>query len=150
MSQLGIKNISKKSYSGTFDGVIYEFKAGELKLMDPVVAMHLSGASNLAAIGGYALKVVPMADIPEELRKEPETKTHTLTGVKSISGKPVEIMYDGKIFKFSKSDVTFLHKDIAAELISRSFENGKPTLAETKPEPAKSAPNKGKDKEENK
>jgi len=148
MSQLGIKNTSKKSYAGTYDGVIYEFKAGELKLMDPEIAMHLSGASNLAAIGGYALKVVPMADIPEELRKEPETKTHTLTGVKSISGKLVEIMYDGKIFKFGKSEVTFLHKDVAAELIARSFENGKPTLAETKPEVAKAEANKKEDKKE--
>jgi len=133
MAQLGIKNVSKKLFAGTFDGVIHEFKAGELKLLDPVVAMHLSGASNQAAIGGYALKIIPLEDIPEELRKEPETKIDSLMGLKAID-KSVEIMFDGRIWKFPKGDVVFAHKEVASQLIARSIEDGKPTLAEAKPE----------------
>lgn len=153
MAQLGIKNVSKKSFSGTYDGVIYEFKAGELKLMDPEVAVHLAGASNQAAIGAYALKIVPLADIPEELRKEPSTKIDSLMGVKSVGAKPYEVMYDGKIFKFPKGEVVFLHKEVAAELISRSMDNGKPMLVEAKaPIKAPPAPQAGapSNKEENK
>ncbi len=132
MAQLGIKNISKKFFAGTFDGRIIEFKAGELKLLEPEVAMHLVQSSNQAAIGGYALKIVPLEDIPEELRKEPDTKMDSLVGLKSISGKPVELMFDGKIFKFSKGEVIFMHKSVAEEILARSIELGKPTLEEAK------------------
>lgn len=137
MAQLGIKNVSKQKYSGTHDGVIYEFKNGELKVLDSETAMHLVNGSNLSAIGANALKIVPLSEIPEELRKEPDTKTDTLMGVESISGKTVEIMFDGKIFKFPKGTPVFLHVGVANELISRSTENGKPTLAEVKPAPKK-------------
>lgn len=137
MAQLGIKNISKKAYSGTYDGVIYEFKAGELRLLESEVAVHIVGASNLSAIGGYALKIVPLDQIPEELRREPETKTDSLAGLRNVSKETVEIMFDGKIFKFPKGGVVFLHRDVAAEMISRSMSNGKAALVEEKPAPKK-------------
>lgn len=140
MAQLGIKNVSKKSFSGTHDGMIFEFKAGELKMLESEIAMHLAGASNQSAIGGYALKIVAEKDIPEELRKEPDTKIDTLIGVKAIA-KSVELMYDGKIFKFPKGSVVYLHREVAKELIGRSFEMNKPTLIEVKPE-VKEAPKK--------
>lgn len=128
MVSLGVKNISKSKYTGAYDGVPYDFQPGELRILDSDIAMHLMSNSNLAAIGGQALKVIPMNDIPEELKKDPETKTDTLMGVKNPSKEVVEVMFDGRFFSFPAGHVHYYPKSVAEELVNRSAEAKTPLV----------------------
>lgn len=150
MTSIGIKNVLGRSYTGVYGGVPYDFAPGELKVIDSEVAIHLAVNSNMSAIGGKALKILSMEEIPEELRREPETKIGSLTGVENFTDRFVEIRCNGTFYPFPKGHVSYFDAPLADELVRRSAEGGPATLRALKAKPAYKEEKKEEKKKETK
>lgn len=93
---IGIKNTSKQPINPSFDGVIYEFAAGEIKVLPNHVAEHLARVTFTCALGASPLKLVAEKDLPKELlSSDSPVVAPTLALLVNDTEKDIIVLNDG-------------------------------------------------------
>ncbi len=132
MILVGIKNKTKKHYTGMFAGRAYDFAPGDMRLVASEIAKHLSDASVFSPVGDRFLHIIPVEKIEGEMKADPGTKCVGIVRVENPGKTKSVTMYDAKEYLIMPGGFVLVSEDIAQEIMLRDRNLKRGTMAAPK------------------